>query len=128
MELTRIAPKDRQYIQKYNASGFTVSSIEFSGPILVFADVSLPWTVESLDPMAPLLFETVFERAGRIDLCLLGCGKGMRRVPREVRALFKDHGIGIEAMDTGAACRTFNVLLAEGRSLAAALIPPVSHV
>ena len=46
-------------------------------------------------------------------------------ISRELRTSLRQSGIVIEAMDTGAACRTFNMLLAEERRVAAALIPPV---
>ncbi len=47
----------------------------------------------------------------------------MHRVSKDIKNAFKENGLNIEAMDTGAACRTFNVLLAEGRAVAAALFP-----
>jgi uncharacterized protein len=53
---------------------------------------------------------------------VLGCGPAALLVPEAVRARFKAAGIAIEAMNTGAACRTYNVLAAEGRPVAAALI------
>jgi uncharacterized protein len=56
---------------------------------------------------------------------LLGLGRRMGLVASDLRAALKASGIVIEAMDTGAACRTFNVLLGEERRVAAALLPPV---
>jgi uncharacterized protein len=53
---------------------------------------------------------------------ILGLGPRFLMVPAELRQALKGHGIAVEAMDTGAACRTFNVLLAEDRRVAAALI------
>jgi uncharacterized protein len=126
MDLTRIAPKDRQHIQKYGPSGFTVSGVAFNGPIVVFSDQSYVWNVESIDTLTSEMFAPVLNRANEIDLCLLGCGQGMKRIPASIKDRFKEQGVGIEPMDTGAACRTFNVLLAEGRSLAVALFPPTS--
>ena len=49
----------------------------------------------------------------------------MAPVAPALRAALKAHGIAVEAMDTGAACRTYNLLLAEDRRVAAALLPPV---
>ena len=43
MDLTRIAPRDRQHIQKYGDTGFTISGVEFESPVLVFAKESLAW-------------------------------------------------------------------------------------
>ena len=61
-------------------------------------------------------------RAGEFDFLLLGCGAVARPLPPPLRTLLKDAGVRVEPMATGAACRTYNVLVAEGRVLAAALI------
>ena len=55
---------------------------------------------------------------------LLGCGARMMPVSPTLRQALKSVGISLEAMDTGAACRTYNVLLAEDRRVAAALLRP----
>ena len=59
---------------------------------------------------------------GGIDILLVGCGPRFAPPPDVLRAGLKARGIALEWMDTGAACRTFNVLLAEERRVAAALI------
>jgi len=124
MELTRIRPNSHQYIQKYSPSGFTVSGVNFDGPILVFPSEVLVWDVISLECIEPKKFTPILLRSSDIDLCLFGSGKAMQTALGPVRAAFKEHSIGLEIMDTGAACRTFNVLLAENRSIVAALFPP----
>ena len=65
---------------------------------------------------------TAAGRAGEVEILLLGCGPRMAPVPRPLRETLRAAGIVIEAMDTGAACRTYNVLMSEGRRVAAALI------
>ena len=57
-----------------------------------------------------------------VEVLLLGCGAKAALVPRALRGALRADGVVIEAMDTGAACRTFNLLMAEGRRAAAALI------
>ncbi|MEQ8736550.1 MAG: Mth938-like domain-containing protein [Rhodospirillaceae bacterium] len=126
MDLTRMEPTDRQHIQKYSADGFTVSGVVFPGAVLVFSQESLSWPVTSFDALTLGDFEPIMAHSGQIDLCLLGCGDRMAMVPADIREAVRRLGIGIEPMDTGAACRTFNVLLAEGRAVMAALIPPTS--
>ena len=106
MDLTRIAPRDRQHIQKYGPNGFTVSGVSYGGPILVFADETLQWNVAAPDSLIPESFNPVIEKADDLDLCLLGCGSRMNPISSELRTWLKGYGIGIEAMDTGAACRT----------------------
>ena len=56
------------------------------------------------------------------NCCCSGSAGAWRRSPAALRAALKAHGIAVEAMDTGAACRTYNVLLAEDRRVAAALL------
>jgi uncharacterized protein len=121
MELTAVNPAGRQIIERYAAAGFRVSGVVYAGPVLVFPDRTLPWadpalTAESLAP--------VIEHGG-IELLLLGLGRRMVPVASSLRARFRTAGIVLEPMDTGAACRTYNVLLAEDRRVAAALLPAV---
>jgi len=59
-----------------------------------------------------------------VRILLLGLGRRMETLAGALRAELRRAGIAVEAMDTGAACRTYNVLLAEDREVAAALIPP----
>ncbi|HVH80270.1 MAG TPA: Mth938-like domain-containing protein [Stellaceae bacterium] len=121
MELTPTPLAGRQLIERYSATGFRVSGVTFEGPILVFRDHTALWnaaapTLESLTPLVA---------AGGIELILLGMGRRSAPVAMSLRAALKAHGIGIEAMDTGAACRTYNVLLGEDRLVAAALLLPI---
>ncbi|HWD60523.1 MAG TPA: Mth938-like domain-containing protein [Stellaceae bacterium] len=121
MELTPQAPAGRQLIERYGAAGFRVSGVVFAGPVLVFPDHTILWeaAAPTLDGLAPLI------EAGGIELILLGLGRHGAPVVPALRAALKAKGIGIEAMDTGAACRTYSVLLAEDRLVAAALLPPI---
>lgn len=121
MELTPQLPSGRQLIERYGPSGFRVSGIIFAGPILVLPDRTMLWedAVPSEAGLAPLI------GTGGIELILLGLGRRGAPVKPALRAALKAHGIGVEAMDTGAACRTYNVLLAEDRLVAAALLPPL---
>jgi uncharacterized protein len=120
MELTPQSPTGRQLIERYSAAGFRVSGVIFSGPVLVFPDHTILWeaAAPTLEGLAPII------TAGGIEVILLGLGRRGAPVAPALRAALKAQGIGIEAMDTGAACRTFNVLLAEDRLVAAALLPP----
>jgi uncharacterized protein len=61
-------------------------------------------------------------RAGSVELLLIGTGARMAQIDRTLRQALRADGVVIEVMDTGAACRTYNVLMAEGRRVAAALI------
>ena len=58
------------------------------------------------------------------DIIILGTGEALRRPVADLMGLMAERGIGVEIMDTPAACRTYNVLLHEGRSVVAALFIP----
>ena len=125
MELTpappETAPGGRQLIERYGAAGFRVSGVVYAGPVLVFPERTIFWlaAAPTLDGLAEIVAD------GGVELILLGLGRRGAPVAAALRGALKAHGIGIEAMDTGAACRTFNVLLAEDRRVAAALLPPI---
>jgi len=119
MELTLNAASGRQSIERYSPAGFRVSGVVFAGPVLVFPDRTIPWkeAAPTIEGLAPVL------NHGGVELILLGLGRRGAAVAMTLRAALKTCGIGVEAMDTGAACRTYNVLLAEDRLVAAALLP-----
>ena len=119
MELIQVQAAGRQVIERYAASGFRISGAIYKGPVLVFPDRAMAWdnaamTAEALMPVA---------EHGGVELLLLGFGRRLQPVAAALRAALKTEGIAVEGMDTGAACRTYNVLLAEDRRVAAALLP-----
>jgi len=124
MDLTLQSPAGRQVIERYGARGFRVAGVIHRGAILVFPDRTEPWvaadastvTFESLAPVV---------QYGGVQILLLGLGRRMPAVPPGLRTKLRAAGIILEPMDTGAACRTYNVLVAEERRVAAALLPPV---
>ena len=124
MDITPLIPAGRQIVESYGDGRFRVSGRLLTGSILVFTDRTLAFAAAELgaidiDVLAPVLEAG---RAGTLELLILGCGKRMALVPSELRQTLRDAGVVVEAMDTGAACRTYNVLMAEGRRVAAALI------
>ena len=70
----------------------------------------------------PAVLADVVARSRRVDILLLGCGEESAVPPRDVREFLRPHGIVVDAMTTGAACRTYNILMAEERLVAAALV------
>lgn len=121
MELTQVSPIGRQVVERYAASGFRVSGVIYTGPVLVFPDRTMAWEGAALtfEALAPVIAH------GDVELLLIGLGRQMSPVAPALRQALRAHGIGVDAMDTGAACRTYNVLLGEDRRVAAALLPPI---
>lgn len=89
----------------------------------MFSEETLPWPVTEWEQISLETLAPVLQRANEARILLIGCGPSFVLPPQGLKtALKKDHGIVLEWMDTGAACRTFNVLLIEERAVAAALI------
>jgi uncharacterized protein len=125
MDVTSAVPEGRQYIEGYGAGRFRVSGVEHRGAVLVLRARTLAWPVATLEQVTPESLAPVIEagRAGEVSVLLLGCGRRMAPVPAALRDQVRAAGVVIEPMDTGGACRTYNVLLAEDRLVAAALLP-----
>ena len=114
---------DKQYIQSYSDTSFKVSDKIYNCPILVFPDLTEKWILYEENELSKKSFKTLLELSNKPEILLLGCGKGAKMLPEEIRDLMGNQGIVVEPMGTGAACRTFNVLVLEERNVAAALLP-----
>lgn len=124
MDITPLIPQGRQIIESYGDGRFRVSGALYESSILVFPDRTVAWAPTGAGEITAKSLELVAEAgaAGRLDVLLIGCGCRMAMIGGELRRSLRAAGIVIEPMDTGAACRTYNVLMAEGRRVAAALI------
>jgi len=119
MDITPIIPKGKQVLSGYGAGAFKINNESISGSLLLLPDRAIAWDMQNFDPehlqnLIPMLEE--------IDILLVGTGKDLTFIPPHIRMLFKEKNIAIDAMSTGAACRTYNVLLSEERRVAAALV------
>jgi uncharacterized protein len=123
MDMTPLVPSGRQIIERYATGGFRISGVIHRGSVLVFPDRTLAWPVTGAAALTADSLMPVAEHGG-VQLLLLGLGRGGGIVPESVRIALRAAGIVVEAMGTGAACRTYNVLVAEDRQVAAALLPP----
>ena len=109
-------------IDGYGPGLFRVAGESFAGSVLVFPERTVAWRVADFDSLTIDDLAPVVGARPPVELLLLGCGKETKFPPPALRAALREAGISLEPMDTGAACRTFNVLLAEERRVAAALI------
>ena len=116
MQLNEIDYGKARPIEGYGPGFFRVAGEVLEGPQLVTADRTTPWG--GFDDTAALV-----ALAGQVDVLFLGTGAEMAYLPPGFRATLDAAGIGVEPMATPAACRTYNVLLSEGRRVAAALLP-----
>jgi uncharacterized protein len=123
MDLTPMVPAGRQVIERYGQSGFRVTGVIYPGPVLVFPDRTVSWDARSPSDFTWERLAPVIEHGG-VRVLLLGLGRVMSPVAGSLRSAMRAARIALEPMDTGAACRTYNVLVAEDRPVAAAMIPP----
>lgn len=124
MDVTPLIPQGKQVIDGYGDGGFRVSGARVEGSVIVFPDRLFAWGAAELAEVTATTLEAVSSagKAGQVELLLLGTGARMSQIDRGLRRELRAAGVVIEVMDTGAACRTYNVLLAEGRKVVAALI------
>jgi uncharacterized protein len=112
----------RAPIDAYGNGGFRFAEMSHRGSILCLPSGIYAWQPGDPSELEPAAFAPVFAEKGAVGLLLLGTGRRQQMPGAEVRRAFVDAGVALEAMDTGAACRTYNVLLAEGRPAGAALL------
>ena len=115
--------RDAPSIDAFGGGGFRLSGAWRDGSVLIVADEPQPWSVTSaadltLADLAPVLDAGPAE----VEFLLLGLGARNALPAREIRDGLRGAGIGLEFMDTPSAARLYNVLTAEGRRLACALI------
>lgn len=108
-----------QLIRTYGPGRFLIGEHEWCEPVLVTPFATVPWRAARAEEVSPDLLKEF----GPVELLVVGCGPRSVFLPPALRGRFKAAGIGLEVVDTGAACRIYNVLLAESRKVGAALIP-----
>ena len=115
--------RDAPSVDAYGDGGFRLSGVRHEGSVLIVQDEARPWPVQALADLTPESLAEVFAAGPReVEFVLLGVGRVNALPPRPVRDALAKAGIGLEFMDTPTAARMYNVLTAEGRRLACALI------
>ncbi len=115
--LPRVAP-----IEAYGSGGFRFADMSHRGSLLCLPSGMHAWPLTDPPDFTQDAFAPVYEEADRIEIMLIGTGRDIVFFPQSLRWRFRDLRISIDVMPTGAATRTWNVLLAEDRRVAAALI------
>ncbi|HSG57678.1 Mth938-like domain-containing protein [Seohaeicola saemankumensis] len=103
-------------IDGYGPGFFRVGKQIIEGPVLVTAARATQWG--GFSDLAPLM-----ALKGEVDVIFLGMGAEIAHAPVDLRDQLEALGMGVEVMNSPAACRTYNVLVSEGRRVAAALLP-----
>lgn len=103
-------------IEGYGPGYFRLGGEALPAPLIIAPGQTRAWT--GYDDAEPLL-----DLAGQIDVLFIGTGPDIAPLPAALRARLEAAGLGVEIMSSPAACRTYNVLLSEGRRIAVALLP-----
>lgn len=123
MDVTPLLKPGQQIIQSYAGGGFRVSGQAYQGSVLIWPERTVAWALSSFSGLQVSDFSPVYEHDPLPDVVLFGTGSAQQFLQPALRQELRAKGLVIEVMDTGAACRTYNVLLAEGRRVVAALLP-----
>lgn len=116
MRMTEMHYDDAQPIEGYGPGFFRIQGEAMAAPLLVTATGAKPWGGYEDS-------ETLLNLIPHVDVIFVGTGDDIAHIPANLRTRIEAAGIGVEAMNSPAACRTYNVLVNEGRRVAAALLP-----
>jgi uncharacterized protein len=112
----------RHPIDAYGGGGFRFADMSHRGSILALPSGIAAWPVTSPMDFTVGAFAPVIAEAAEIKVLLVGTGRDPVFLKPEILSALREAGIGVEAMQTGAAARTYNILLGENRPAAAALV------
>jgi uncharacterized protein len=115
--LPRLAP-----IDGYGKGGFRFAGMSHRGSLLCLPNGIWAWPIAHAEDVTDTALQPVFDAAGQIGLFLLGAGNAPFALPAPLRMKFHAMKISIEIMRTGTAVSTYNILLGEGRRVAAGLV------
>lgn len=109
-------------IDAHGEGGFRFAGMSHRGSLLCLPDGVWAWPVTASAALTDEALAPVFARADALDFFILGTGREQWLTPEPLRARFREAQISYDAMTTGAAVRTYNVMLMEGRRVGAGLI------
>lgn len=116
MRLNEVTYTDAKPVEGYGPGFFRINGNVIHGGVLTGPTGTFPWA--GYEDSAQLL-----DLIGAIDVLFVGTGADVAHIPADLRQQLEEAGIGVEAMASPAAARTYNVLLSEGRRIALAMIP-----
>src|SRR5512147_2773150 len=109
-------------IEAYGNGGFRFGGMSHRGSLLCFPDGIWAWPVGDAKQLNEEVLAAVFNRAQTLDFFLIGAGRDPWALSDALRQRFRDLSLSVDTMPTGAAVRTYNILLAENRRVGAGLI------
>lgn len=121
-DISGIPAAGQQLVNSYGEGRFKISGQQFDGSVLILPDQTIAWPVSDIRNLTVSDLSAVVDREPAIEILLIGCGASMAFISDNIRNTLRRSGIVIDAMNTGAAARTYNILLLEERRVAAALV------
>ncbi len=112
----------RSHIQRYGDGGFTIDNETRQGSQIVMADHCQRCEIEHIDALGAEHLQSILAKSEHIEILLIGCGQTIVPLKQEIKQVLNNAGISVDVMDTGAACRTYNILMSEERRVAALLV------
>jgi uncharacterized protein len=112
----------RHIVDSYGNGGFRFAGMSHRGSLLLLPSGIQAWAPRTPSDLTITAFEPVLREAAEIRVLLIGTGKDVAFLPEALRSRLRDAGIGTDVMQTGAAARTYNILVEEKRPVAAALL------
>lgn len=109
-------------IDAYGDGGFRFAEMSHRGSLLCLPTGMHAWSVTSPDEISLETLDPVFQVADRIEVLFVGLGSEIRPFPSHIRDAFREREVIVEAIGTGGAISTYNIMLGESRAVAAALI------
>lgn len=116
MRLNEVVYTDAEPIEGYGPGFFRIGGTKHDAPLLTSARGTQAWGgYEDA--------QTLLDLKEEVDVLFVGTGEDIAHIPADLRSALESAGLGVEVMSSPAACRTYNVLLSEGRRVALALFP-----
>lgn len=120
-EMKEQRSEDRLQVQGYGPGYFAVAGDKVTGSVLLASSLLMPWSATDLETATAASLQDFLDKT-QPEILLLGTGKAHHLPPKALRDAMVARGIALDHMDSGAACRTYNVLMLENRAVAAALL------
>ena len=122
MDLSSSVTFNKNKIESYGDRSFKINGKSFSGSVIISDKGTVNWNVSSISEIKLQDFSDIISNYDNLRTLLIGTGKYNQFPDRELIKNIREKNLGLEFMDTGSACRTFNVLIEENRDVVAALI------
>lgn len=116
MRLNEVTYPNAKPVEGYGPGFFRIGGEVHDGALLVLPERQMSW--QGYADTAPIL-----EAKDEIDVLFVGTGAEIAHIPAPLRQTLEEAGVGVEVMSSPSACRTYNVLLSEGRRIALAVLP-----